>query len=174
MIEPKNGKWQGYLVERMLDLKRFKYKKWNDNRGSVGPCEAGLDQCDDESADSLYSEGMDLDSQDSEMLCEQDTGFNVDDIPQAFSCFKNWFSERRFLICDLQGVFNSDVSPPVFELTDPVIHHRQSTDGVRVYGRSDNGLDGIRKFHSSHRCSPLCRMARARAYVDLKDIRTSL
>ena len=64
--------------------------------------------------------------------------FTTADIPQAFSCFSYRFSERKFLVCDLQGVLDEKSSPPCFELTDPVIHYRSSTGRTKVFGR---GLD---------------------------------
>lgn len=180
MIEPEDAQRQGYLVEKMLDLKRFNYQKWNDNRGNSSGTAAffsdnnlldGMIEDYEEEGSSGTSSGSSMDLEDQgEIFTDDDTSFDVNDVPQAFSCFSSWLSKRRFLICDLQGIFNTDLCPPVFELTDPVIHHRESVDGHRVYGRTDNGMEGIRNFHATHKCSNLCRMARARAFVDVKDI----
>lgn len=117
------------LVEKMLE--HTKYKKWNNNDGYVA-----------EGQDKLLGENPDC-------------SFSMDDIPQAYSHFTYLASNRRFLVCDLQGVLNTDVVPPVFELTDPAIHYSQMTDR-KDYGRTDRGEEGIQDFFKTHVCSNLC------------------
>jgi hypothetical protein len=78
------------------------------------------------------------------------------DIPQCFSHFTYAFTEGRDLVCDLQGVWNAVDG---FIFTDPVIHHNSHKSG-RVdghNGRTDKGLDGIRKFFVTHKCNSMCR-----------------
>mmetsp|Transcript_66886 Transcript_66886/g.131663 ORF Transcript_66886/g.131663 Transcript_66886/m.131663 type:complete len:302 (+) Transcript_66886:1396-2301(+) len=174
MIQPDKGDRQAYLVEKMLDVQNFKFQKWNDNKGGVRLLgrfqsaevllKAELDHESGSGSDSDV-ELQDVDEDESPTLANDDTSFSVDDIPQAFSCFTHWFSQGHFVVCDLQGVYNTSRSPPTFELTDAVIHHRSSTDKKRIYGRTDHGIDGIEAFLKTHRCCNLCRMVRAYAYI---------
>lgn len=172
MIQPDQGERQAYLVEKMLDVQKYRFQKWNDNKGGVKrlgrfqPAELLLeDSLDDSGSSDIDDELHDVDVEESPTLEEDDTSFSVDDIPQAFSCFTHWFSQGHFVVCDLQGVYNTGRSPPTFELTDAVIHHRSSTDNQRKYGRTDHGVDGIEAFLKTHRCCNLCRRVRAYAYI---------
>lgn len=206
MIEV-NGNREGFLVERLLDIKSFKYQKWNDNDGFVKnkqrkslrkdaaffPIKDKLSLCpireekiidsDDSSESSGDETGEDENwktdlSQSNNGLpklaiphavtpqvdeidgCDSDTSFSVDDIPQAFSCFSFWASSRKYLVCDLQGILNTNRDPLVFELFDPVIHHSSSNAKATKYGRTDKGWMGIHAFHETHTCSNLCRLLR--------------
>ena len=66
------------------------------------------------------------------------------DIPQVFSHFTHRYTKRKKMVCDLQGVLNKSASPPVFELTDPVIHYASTRGRKNVYGRTDRkkGMNG--------------------------------
>ncbi|CAM9916247.1 unnamed protein product, partial [Heterosigma akashiwo] len=162
----------GLLVEKLLDTK--KYQKWNDNCGAVDgqiPYESGagrrgstslhempldeIAQCDEEHAN------------DSEDACMEeefvDEMFTISDIPQAFSHFTYRYTQRRLLVCDLQGVL-STTSPPWFEFTDPVIHFMSHRKKKHVFGRTDRGWKGKNDFFSTHQCGPLCRMMNRRWY----------
>lgn len=133
-----HGRRKYYLVERMLDHK--KYKKWNNNDGFVAksdPNETGRKK----TQSGKDSSGM--------------ISFSHEDIPQAFSHFTYLASDRTFLVCDLQGVKNMQTKPPVFELTDPAIHYSKMT-GRNDYGRTDRGQQGIDDFFHTHKCSSLC------------------
>ena len=92
---------------------------------------------------------------DSENEVEEEVIHHLD-IPQAFSHFTYRYTKRRLLVCDLQGVLNS--SPPLFELTDPVIHFRSKRGRRNLFGRTNRGRKGINDFFRSHKCSALCRM----------------
>ena len=81
--------------------------------------------------------------------------FSHEDIPQAFSHFTYLASNRKFLVCDLQGVKNMKTRPPVFELTDPAIHYSEITNR-KDYGRTDRGQQGVDNFFNTHKCSGLC------------------
>ena len=174
-LPEEDGGRQGYLVERMLDIKKFKYRKWNDNQGRIGDVlddvileeeeEEEEEELDEDFSSELSSLASSVESGDDGCGNNEDTFFTWDDIPQAFSCFTHWVSDRKFLICDLQGVLNTDRSPPTFELTDPVIHHRSSTKAETKHGRTDKGLDGIHSFFKTHTCSNLCRMMQSRVVV---------
>lgn len=136
----------GLLVEKMLDHTR--YKKFNSNDGYV-------DGMTVEEYQKMKSNAQA--HQHSEDENSQDCSFDVDDIPQAFSHFSYIFSKRRFLVCDLQGVLDTDSDEPLFELTDPVIHYSEMTDRAD-FGRTDRGQQGIDDFFKSHKCSGLCHM----------------
>ncbi len=150
------------LAEKQLDPS--KYKKWNDNCGGVNgqvlnqqvvehKLDAIIEECDEEEED----EDSDFEDDSYEANTEE---HKIDplDIPQAFSHFTYRFTKRQLLVCDLQGVLNDD--PPVFELTDPVIHFRskRSKRNNQVFGRTDRGRKGINDFFRTHKCTPLCRM----------------
>ena len=81
-----------------------------------------------------------------------------DDYPQAFSHFSYWHSNRKHLVCDLQGVLDTSRTPPVFELTDPVVHCKNSSreDQRHLYGRTDHGRKGMTNFFKTHICNNLC------------------
>jgi len=72
--------------------------------------------------------------------------------PAAFAHFTYEASERRLMVCDIQGV--GDI------YTDPQIH---SNDG-RGYGKGNLGLDGFVKFFATHRCSAICQHFKFRTY----------
>ncbi|XP_032785392.1 alpha-protein kinase vwkA isoform X1 [Daphnia magna] len=68
---------------------------------------------------------------------------------QALSHFSYHTSNRRALLCDLQGGVYKDG----FVLTDPVII---STN--QEYGPTDLGVEGISTFFASHRCNQYCKV----------------
>ncbi|XP_066936684.1 uncharacterized protein [Clytia hemisphaerica] len=80
-----------------------------------------------------------------------------EDVPQAFSHFSHKRSRRRRMVCDLQGVLDTSQKPPMFELTDPVIHYKSSRNRENVYGKTDKGQKGINDFFQTHKCNNLCR-----------------
>ena len=82
----------------------------------------------------------------------------VADLPQAFSHFTYRDSGRQRLVCDLQGTLDTSVSPAAYKLTDPAIHHASRSGRSRVYGRTDHGHTGIRRFFQTHKCNALCRL----------------
>ena len=137
------------LVEKMLDHTR--YKKWNNNDGFVDgmtPDEYSATKTERHIPPKQDAQGQ---------KGHADCSFSIEDIPQAFSHFTYLASNRRFLICDLQGVLNNDVQPPVFELTDPAAHYSEMTNR-KDYGRTDRGEEGIQDFLKTHKCSNLCHM----------------
>jgi hypothetical protein len=82
------------------------------------------------------------------------------DIPQAFSCWSYWYTKRQYLVCDLQGVLDMKCRPPLFELTDPVIHTTRRRG--EKYGRTNRGRRGVTAFFKTHKCSELCRSLKKR------------
>ena len=77
---------------------------------------------------------------------------------QAFSHFSYRFTNKKVMVCDLQGVFNRDTVPPTFELTDPVIHYTSKRGRKMVFGRTDKGKKGTQLFFNTHKCSNVCRL----------------
>ncbi len=63
------------------------------------------------------------------------------DFLQAFSHWVYVSSSNNMLVCDLQGILDSEGIKPVFRLTDPAICSKE-----RRYGKTDIGLSGIRNW----------------------------
>mmetsp|Transcript_34192 Transcript_34192/g.107114 ORF Transcript_34192/g.107114 Transcript_34192/m.107114 type:complete len:516 (-) Transcript_34192:796-2343(-) len=82
-------------------------------------------------------------------------------VPQAFSHFTHHISNRRLLVCDIQGVGTF--------YTDPQIH---SIDG-KSFGIGNIGREGILSFFNSHQCNDICKqlglLTIARNLDDLPD-----
>lgn len=158
VYEVNDSKWGtfGVLVEKQLDVS--KYKKWNDNKGGV----------DGQVSLAKITEGLgaieeqdDEEDEDEEEVVDTKAPIVINDadIPQAFSHFTYRYTNRKKLVCDLQGVLtkNPDGSR-TFELTDPVIHYSSTTGRKNVFGRTDRGKSGSKDFFVSHKCGELCRM----------------
>ena len=67
------------------------------------------------------------------------------DYLQAFTHFPYLYTNRKVMVCDLQGVYNADASPPTFELSDPAIHYGSKRRQM-VFGRTDKGRKGMQLF----------------------------
>eukprot|EP00798_Chlamydomonas_sp_ICE-L_P020461 gene20461-27250_t len=91
---------------------------------------------------------------------ERPIAFTAGDIPQAFTHFTYACTSRKLMVCDLQGVLDTASRPPVFELTDPVIHYKSGRGRTKVFGRSDRGTAGMQQFFKTHECSELCHAVR--------------
>jgi len=80
------------------------------------------------------------------------------EVAQAFSHFSFFNSERKMLLCDLQGEY--DKRENMFCFTDPVVHYydRHNPGNRSLYGRTDLGRKGIEKFFDNHRCNRLCEL----------------
>ena len=165
----------GMLVEKQLDPN--KYKKWNDNCGAVdglSPPEIQNETNDLKAPLDMIAESDDECEEDSDDECKEeeiDEPFSIEDIPQAFSHFTYRFTKRKLLVCDLQGVLST--SPPLFELTDPVIHFMSHRKKKNVFGRTDRGYKGKNDFFKTHKCSPLCRMLNRRWIRQVDEIQRS-
>ena len=173
--DPKRGARFGLLGEKMLDIKRFKYKKWNNNDGQVFDAEMNNENIQDikhnhlediveeEEEDENWDNLSNYDcSHESHHVQDADITFRNADIPQVFSCFTYRYTKRRLLVCDLQGVFNTSVSPPEFQMTDPVIHYKSQKSRRHVYGRTDLGEEGIHNFFRTHKHTKLCSLIHRR------------
>lgn len=179
------GGLRGVLVEQKLDTKRFPWTKWNDNSGMVDgvrkhmavDVDFELRQLEKEfKAASLGAvteeeeEESDGGSDDDESLSDLEEDVDRDeqkeenthgdikpsDYLQAFTHFTYFYTHRRAMVCDLQGVFNTDKVPPTFELTDPSIHYASARGRRMVYGRTDKGKSGQRSFLKTHKCTKIC------------------
>ena len=71
---------------------------------------------------------------------------------QAFSHYTWVKSEKRLIICDLQGVTRCN---KIF-LTDPAIHCEDYMLLQPKYGGNNLGPPGIKKFFASHKCNNVC------------------
>eukprot|EP01103_Thecamoeba_quadrilineata_P015906 TRINITY_DN5166_c0_g1_i2.p1 TRINITY_DN5166_c0_g1~~TRINITY_DN5166_c0_g1_i2.p1 ORF type:complete len:168 (-),score=28.83 TRINITY_DN5166_c0_g1_i2:164-667(-) len=69
--------------------------------------------------------------------------------PQAFSHWTYESSNRKFLVCDIQGV--GDL------YTDPQIH---TTEDLPVLGKGNLGREGFKKFIETHKCNAICKYLR--------------
>jgi Alpha-kinase family/von Willebrand factor type A domain len=164
------------LVEKMLDTSRFRWRKWNDNGGGVDEqaCHSSLDlEYEFKSLalatePAVIEEGSEEESEDDESdedpkeVGPEEGDSRVDNTAhsaylQAFSHFSYVFTNKKILVCDLQGVYNTDTVPPSFELTDPAIHYYSKKGRRMVYGRTDKGKRGMDRFMKTHKCSELCQ-----------------
>eukprot|EP00241_Pyramimonas_parkeae_P004104 CAMPEP_0114246224 /NCGR_PEP_ID=MMETSP0058-20121206/12339_1 /TAXON_ID=36894 /ORGANISM="Pyramimonas parkeae, CCMP726" /LENGTH=673 /DNA_ID=CAMNT_0001359377 /DNA_START=223 /DNA_END=2241 /DNA_ORIENTATION=- len=152
----------GLLVEKMLDPKR--YMKWNSNCGYVAGQEPAVSESKPQmQLPQLFEIQEEDEEDDSDTECDgtfEHIKIAAEDIPQAFTHFTYRHSQRKMLVCDLQGVLDKNSTPPLFELTDPVIHYRSYHGRKHVYGRTDQGLKGMHSFFKTHKCSELCRALR--------------
>jgi len=175
VLDEQYGGDMAFLVEKQLD--NTKYKKWNDNRGGIEGRVAPAPVVDiglgvtDAIAESGEEEESEEEDDDDEGAGNKERGGSTAaplsapiyiadaDIPQAFSHFTYRHTNRKQLVCDLQGVLSTarDGSR-IFELTDPVIHYSSLTGRKNVFGRTDHGKKGIHNFFKTHVCTDLCRM----------------
>jgi hypothetical protein len=72
------------------------------------------------------------------------------DYMQALSHFSYHYTNRQYLLCDLQGGHYDDS----YVLTDPVI---MSSDNSKRFGSGDLGSEGIDNFFAHHECNDYCR-----------------
>jgi hypothetical protein len=168
------GGLRGVLVEKKLDTDRHGWTKWNSNAGGVDgrAAHAPLD-VDYELAKLMGKMDMGTagailegDSDEEDESSDDDDGFvasehtnspKPSDYLQAFTHFTHRYTNKKVMVCDLQGVFDDEASPPTFELSDPAIHYASTTGREMVYGRTDKGKTGMHLFHKTHRCSEICK-----------------
>eukprot|EP00121_Abeoforma_whisleri_P009327 Awhi_evm1s8574 len=87
-----------------------------------------------------------------------------DDVPQAFTHWSYVYTQRELLICDLQGIFEAESVPPLFRMTDPVIHTGDKNRNDRPFGATDRQGKGISDFFRTHICNPLCDLLQLAKY----------
>jgi hypothetical protein len=175
--DEKKEDWFSVLVEKQLDPEA--YGKWSDNTGFVKGQEKMkplqkeinlkdhlLDMIEEGEEDDDYDEGENayISPPTINSVKHEDIqpAFSHEDVLQAFSHFTHRHTRRRMLVCDLQGVLNCHSSPPMFELTDPVIHHKSHTGKKGTFGRTDRGQGGIDDFYKTHKCNHLCHATNRR------------
>jgi len=177
------GGERGVLIEKHLDTNRFEWMKWNNNNGAVDGkiCHRPMDvdyQLAKMERDALRGLGnMAAIEEGSEEEASSDDEYDNDDgryrykaegedttsdlkpsdYLQAFSHFTYLFTNRKVLVCDLQGVYNTDMVPPTFELSDPAVHYRSNKGQKMVFGRTDKGQKGVQNFFNSHKCTGICK-----------------
>jgi len=146
------------LVERKLD---GKFTKWNGNNGFVRQSQTPVPKSTKRSQAMMSSipeddeaEVIDVD----ELPDEEFIFVTPSEVAQAFSHFSFFNSERKMLLCDLQGEY--DKRENMFCFTDPVVHYydRHNPGKRSLYGRTDLGRKGIEKFFDNHRCNRLCEL----------------
>jgi hypothetical protein len=82
------------------------------------------------------------------------------DIAQAFSHWSWIQTERRLLVCDLQGVFKNDK----WLFTDPVIHTSCSESRFGITDLKDRGINA---FFRTHTCNRFCAgLPKPETFVD--------
>ena len=67
---------------------------------------------------------------------EDTDAFDPTEYIPAFTHFSYLFPQRDMMVCDLQGVNNSDTIPPTFELTDPSVHDRSKSGRRNVFDKT--------------------------------------
>ena len=179
---------RGVLVEKMLNTERFPWTKWNDNNGMVDgvrvlmhlDVDFELKQLQKEKEHALGAiteeeEESDDDDDDDASLpdveephfnqIDTDTaaGISASDYLQAFTHFTYRYTNGRVMVCDLQGIFNTDMVPPTLELTDPAIHYSSRKGRRMVFGRTDKGPSGMKSFFRTHKCTKICKYLRLSA-----------
>ena len=75
---------------------------------------------------------------------------------QAFSHYTWVKSEGRLLVCDMQGVQQGST----LLLSDLAIHDKN----VLLYGATNLGVKGIRRFFEKHQCNKICQSLRLKKY----------
>ena len=115
-----------------------KFTKWNNNNGIKKT-----------SGFYKYTPSAMLDTM--SKMSKDSLEHHVHEVPQAFSHFTYEASAGKCLVCDIQGIWNWQDG---FTLTDPVVHHVGSKK--HRYGKTDQGIDGIKKFFESHVCGTVC------------------
>eukprot|EP00934_Nitzschia_sp_Nitz4_P004170 Nitzschia sp. Nitz4//scaffold209_size42451//23717//25822//NITZ4_007359-RA/size42451-processed-gene-0.62-mRNA-1//1//CDS//3329541703//4160//frame0 len=120
---------QSLLVEQML---HGKYTKFTGNNGYVreSPCGPKI-----------------------ELMCGT---IQCSDVLHAFSHWTFFNSKHKLLVCDLQGVLNTEGPVPRLELTDPAICSHHSGKRSR-FGITDVGVKGMRNFSRTHQCNLVCK-----------------
>ena len=79
------------------------------------------------------------------------------DIPQAFTHWTYVFTNRKSMVCDLQGELTIVDHKPIFKFTDPCIHNMKHCGGKK-YGRTNMGHKGSQSFFKSHKCNAMCEI----------------
>ena len=126
-----------------------------------------IEEEDEEDSEEESSDGDEdssvqtIDSKEGEEKLPQSNRMNQNhpvDYIHAFTHFTYVFTNKQVMVCDLQGVYNYDMKPPTFELTDPAIHYKSKSGKKNVFGRTDAGEDGMQLFFKTHKCTSVCKL----------------
>jgi Alpha-kinase family len=173
-----DAKWpkgrRGVLVEKMLDTEHLGWTKWNNNAGAVDGRVAHIPLDVEHELAKLHATTLDLgalaegdsegDSDEDSLVEEAEAAKTTQaggiekpsDYLQAFTHFTYLYTNKKVMVCDLQGVYDADAVPPTFELSDPAIHYASKRREM-VFGRTDKGRKGMQLFFNTHRCTSVCK-----------------
>jgi hypothetical protein len=145
-----------------------KFTKWNNNGGgcnlSTSPftcietrlqdlniIEEGSEEEEDDDNDDDHHQHT------TRRRARLDTPEHLAHVPQCFSHFSYCYSKGRYLICDLQGIWNRQDG---FTLTDPALHSNSNilVDKKHKYSATDHKFTGIKNFFKTHTCNKLCTL----------------
>ena len=143
------------MVKEVAPLQMLKDLKLKPIMSDIIEEENSEDEDDDVNDDETSHHQQTVPTSDAALKSELD--ILNEDVPQAFSHFTHTWSKRKRMVCDLQGVLDASQKPPMFELTDPVIHYKSGRNREHVYGKTDKGQKGINDFFQTHKCNNLCR-----------------
>jgi hypothetical protein len=159
-----NGKVEGGFKQVPLDvdfeLKQLRAEQSaQGSRGLGAITEEDEDESDDEESvsDLESDEGNGEENEGVSWNFEDASGIKPSDYLQAFTHFTYRYTNKKVMVCDLQGVFNTEMSPPTFELTDPALHYASAKGRRRVFGRTDKGKSGMNNFFRTHKCTKVCK-----------------
>jgi Alpha-kinase family len=171
-----NGTVNGMRTMRRCNKASLTQQNKASRINSIAANIVAFNQLDIIAEESDEEEGMIVDDQakirDDEKILNGDVEsilFTPSQVAQAFSHFTYCASNRKRLVCDLQGVFDEGMNEVQF--SDPVIHYYDTKLDHRsnVHGRTDRGRKGMDDFFSSHCCRDqgyLCQLV-SRGFVPL-------
>lgn len=181
MLDLDDNNRVGYLVEPMLDIKKYTYQNFNGNEGSVlnfNKLSGRSQQClgfksiFGSNLNRVLLETIEEGDENDDGNCQEtgaeelhsNEGFTIIDLLQTFSCFSYHFFRKKMLVCDLQGVFNTEKN--LLQLTDPVVHQLKMRQCNQAsFGRTDRGEAGIKDFKETHRCNGLCKLVQSALWM---------
>ena len=172
-----HGEKSNILIERFLE---GKYEKFNSNMGFVKGQTTKDSFCEnvDQIADAFNDLPLDNLGVIEEESEEEDSDDELFDqkayesaagkyrllkpemFLQTFSHYSFEKSKRKYLVIDLQGVYEKKRDgTQKYVLTDPAIHKKKRTRRKRYnFGRTDMGKKGMRAFFETHECTDACRL----------------
>lgn len=82
-------------------------------------------------------------------------GFEDHNLSEIMPAFTHWTwerTDRKMMVCDLQGVKEKVDGTTIYTLTDPAVHSVEES-----FGSTDCGTAGMYKVLGNHRCNDICR-----------------
>lgn len=168
-LEGRFEKWNnnnGWMKESTPKKSRKSDTNSNHKMASIAEGNENVDHSDTDENSGKENEVIVLDDSDDDDGVIDLTGLDdyitvtKNEVAQAFSHFSYVYSGKKMLVCDLQGVY--DTQKKLFRWTDPVVHYHNPSDDPKNchkrgrHGRTDMGQKGIQNFFKSHQCNPLC------------------